>query len=104
MTVTAQGVRYSEIGQDIKSDHNLSFSCAQFKEAKFEAFRNAQEVKDIAGFGLRDAVKLSIRSDGKLDQAFTEREVAEAMLEAIRDSCGIKTSTAPSSKGWALKP
>ena len=104
VTVTAQGVRYSEIGQDVKSDHNLSFSCAQFKEAKFEAFRNAQEVKDIAGFGLRDAVKLSIRSDGKLDQAFTEREVAEAMLVAIRDSCGIKTSTAPSSKGWALKP
>jgi len=104
VTVTAKGVRYSEVGQDVKSDHDLSFSCAEFKEAKFEAFRNAREVKDIAGFGLQDAVKLSIRSAGKLDQAFTERAVAEAMLAAIRDSCGIKTSTTPSSRGWAIKP
>lgn len=104
VTVTAQGVRYSEVGQDAKSDHNLSFSCAEFKEAKFETFRNAQELKDIVGFGLQDAVKLSLEAAGKLDQAFTERDVAEAMLVAIRDSCGIKTSTSPSSRGWAIKP
>jgi len=104
VTVTAKGVRYSEVGQDVKSDHDLSFSCAEFKEAKFEAFRNAQELKDVLGFGLQDPVKLSIKSTGKLDQAFTERQEAEAMLVAIRDSCGIRTSTTPSSRGWAIKP
>lgn len=104
VTVTDKGISYNEVGQDVKSDHNLSFSCAEFREAKFEAFRNPKEMKDISGFGLRDAVKLSIRSNGRLDQAFTEREVAQAMLAAIRDTCGIKTSTAPSSKGWSIKP
>ncbi len=104
VTVTTQGVRYNEVGQDVKSDHDLSFSCAEFKEARFEAFRNAQELKDIAGFGLQDAVKLSLRSSGKLDQAFTERQEAEALLVAIRDSCGISSSTRPSSRGWAIKP
>jgi hypothetical protein len=92
------------VGEDVRPDHDLSFTCAEFKEARFDAFRNAREMKDISGFGIQDAVKLSIRSTGKLDQAFTGREVAEAMLVAIRDSCGIKTTTRPSSKGWAIKP
>jgi hypothetical protein len=92
------------VGEDVKTDHNISFSCAEFKEAKFEAFRNAQEVRDIQRFALQDPVKLTIKSVQKLDQAFAERREAEAMLVAIRDSCGIKSSTAPSSKGWTLRP
>ncbi|HSF24593.1 MAG TPA: caspase family protein [Blastocatellia bacterium] len=104
VTVSANGVRYSEVGEDVKPDHNLSFSCPEFKEAKFEAFRNAQEVRDIQRFALRDPVKLTIKSAQKLDQAFAERREAEAMLVAIRDSCGIKSTTAPSSKGWTLRP
>ncbi|HYV03641.1 MAG TPA: caspase family protein [Blastocatellia bacterium] len=104
MTISTSGIHYSEIGEDVKTGHNFTSSCTDFKEAKFENFRNAREVKDIQRFALQDPVKLTIRSAQSLDQAFAERREAEAMLIAIRDVCGIKASTTPSSKGWTLKP
>lgn len=88
ITVSPGGVQYQEVGEDVKANHDLSFSCAELKEAKVEAFRNRNELKGIQHFGYQTPVKLVIKSSKKLDQIFTEGREADLMVQAIWSVCG----------------
>ena len=80
-------VTCQEVGENVKPEHDFSFSCGEFKEARLSAVNRAEK-KTIEHLSIRDPAKLSLRAARSCGQMFEERDKVAALVRALHAHCG----------------
>lgn len=88
LVISPAGVRYQEIREDVKMEHNFACSCGQLRKVELKPL-NRNELKTIKDLNYYYPIKISFKEANNHDQFFTERSEADRIVQTIRDICGL---------------